>query len=209
MADSLTEALRYYEAGFSVFPLTPKSKRPMIKWGRYQKERADQAAIATWWGEFADAGIAIVAGEISGGLVVLDIDHFEFSKWMEERAEALNTWVVQTGSGKIHIYLRSKERCVTTELKSNDEFLADIRGDGQGLSGPSYLAAPPTIHPATERLYTTLYGDPFGIRTVDNANFLFTKIGEKFAGTAHLTAREGASAAPAAIPETPAVTQED
>lgn len=206
--DSLTAALAYHDEGFSVFPLTPKSKRPLIKWGRYQKEKADKATIASWWSDYPDAGVAIIAGQISGGLAVLDVDHFEFSKWLEARADALNTWVVKTGSGKIHIYLRSKEKCVTTELKSEEEFLADIRGDGQGLSGPSYLAAPPTIHPTTERPYQTLFGSPPAIRGVENAHFIFTEIGKKFAGSAHLTARGNTEAAPVTLPPMVGISRE-
>ena len=206
---SLDHALEYIDAGFSVFPLTPKSKRPLIKWSRYQRERADKASAESWWTEWEEAGIAIVAGEISGGLVVLDVDHYDFSKWLEDRAEALGTWVVRTGSGKSHIYLKSRERCVTTELKgAGDEFLADIRADGQGLSGPSYLASPPTIHPSTEKPYTTLFGDPFHIRTVENANFLYTEIGRKFAGTARLTARDNSNAIPAVLEALPGISEE-
>ena len=207
--NNLDQALLYVEAGFSVFPLTPKSKRPLIKWSRYQRERADAASVESWWTEWPEAGIAIVAGEISGGLVVLDVDHYDFSKWLEGRAEALGTWVVRTGSGKIHIYLKSRERCVTTELKgAGDEFLADIRADGQGLSGPSYLASPFTIHPATEVAYETLWGDPFHIRTVENANFLYTEIGKKFAGTARLTARDNSNAIPAVLEALPGISEE-
>ena len=207
MTDNLSLALEYYSCGFSTFPLAPKTKRPLMKWKRYQTDRADKPTIVQWYTDYPDAGVAVIAGEISGGLVVLDVDHWDFSKWLEERVEARDTWVGRTGSGKIHVYLRSRERCVTTELHSDSEFLADIRGDGQGLSGPSYLAAPATIHPATERPYETLFGDPRSIRTVDNAHFLYTEIGRKFAGTARLTMTRESNAIPAEIGELPSVTE--
>lgn len=193
-------ALRYYECGFSTFPLRPRTKQPAVKWSRYQTDRASRATISQWWSEWPDAGVAVVAGAVSGGLVVLDVDHHEFSDFVKERAERLNTWVVQTGSGKVHIYFRSDERCVTTELKTGDRFLADIRGDGQGMSGPSYLAAPPTIHPDTGEPYLTLYGSPETIRSVPNACDVFLKIGEKFAGSARLTAPEASNSLPAVLP---------
>ena len=210
MSDSLSEALRYYDAGFSAFPLKPQSKVPAIMWKRFQTERADKAMLSNWWASMPEAGIAIVAGQISGGIAVLDVDHYEFSAWLEKKIEALGTWVVRTGSGKIHVYLKSLSECVTTELKGGADniFLADIRGDGQGMSGPSYLAAPPTLHPSTNEPYQTLYGSPEHILTVTSANDLFVKMGEKYAGSAHLTATEGSLAVPAQLPTVVSLSQE-
>jgi len=41
----LQQALEYYKQGFSIIPITPKTKRAAIKWGSYQKVRANKEQI--------------------------------------------------------------------------------------------------------------------------------------------------------------------
>lgn len=62
----------YWQRGWSVIPVEPRGKKPLIPWKRYQTQRATEEEIDEW---FADEGpnIGIVTGSISG-LAVLDVD---------------------------------------------------------------------------------------------------------------------------------------
>ena len=66
-------ALKYYEQGFSVIPIIPGQKKPMIKWQPYQNERATPEQIKQWWTETPNANVGIVTGKISD-LFVIDLD---------------------------------------------------------------------------------------------------------------------------------------
>ena len=208
--DSLSCALGYHDCGFSVFPLRPKSKRPLMRWARYQEERADKATICQWYSDWPNAGVAIIAGEVSGGLVVLDVDNYDFVNWLleKDRVSLLNTWVVKTGSGKLHVYFRSHERCHTTKLYTGDTFLADIRADGQGSNGPSYLAAPPTVHPDTDVPYEHFLWWPGKIRSVQNGVEVMLKMADKFSGSARVTAYEALVSEPVDLPDIPDIPKE-
>lgn len=77
-------AIKYYNAGLSVVPVSA-DKIPTIKW----KER--QSKLIQPNGEFDTAkGVAIVAGEVSGGLECLDIDlKYDISGTLMDRFKAL------------------------------------------------------------------------------------------------------------------------
>ena len=70
MADA---ARRYLARGWSVLPLRPRDKRPLVRWENLQNERPCEADIAEWFLCWPDANIGIVTGEISN-LIVLDVD---------------------------------------------------------------------------------------------------------------------------------------
>jgi len=75
MANPLMLAALEYEArGFSVIPLKPHDKIPLIpSWSPFQIERADREQIGVWWRTWKDANIGIVTGKISD-LFVIDAE---------------------------------------------------------------------------------------------------------------------------------------
>jgi len=65
------EMLRYARAGLSVVPIrTDGSKRATVAWGGYQQQIATHDEIRAW----GDCHVGIIAGKVSGGLEVVDID---------------------------------------------------------------------------------------------------------------------------------------
>lgn len=183
---------RYLALGLSVFPLGPAKKGPSFralpggKWGRYQERLAREDELNEWQQHEPNAGIGIVCGFASGGdqklcLTCLDLDSPEFSHWLENNvADALlrKTWTVRSGSGRLHVYLYSRQPVRTSSLTAKGEHAADIRGHGnpQIGTGGSYMAAPPSIHEKTGAPYVTLYGDPATIALVDDAALVFQKL---------------------------------
>ena len=70
------EVIAYLGRGFSVFPLKPGSKTPVINWKQFQSERLSKDRLASLARQHSDCNWAIVTGSISG-LVVLDFDSQE------------------------------------------------------------------------------------------------------------------------------------
>lgn len=182
----------YLRAGYSVIPVGPdKRPDPSIlpgqRWSAYQSTRVSPIEGGRWIARGA-RNWAIVCGEVSGFLYGCDGDHEGFCEFILSPAgQAIigPTWIVRTGCGLIHSYLKSRTRVLSGILKAGNLKVADIRGDGRDGSGPSYLVAPPTwIHcpkHGREGRYTTLSGSPEHVLLVDNALTVFQALADGYA----------------------------
>lgn len=72
----LEVAMAYRDRGWSVIPQVPGTKQPHVKWKPLQERLPTEAELSDWWGLWPDAGIALIAGPLSGVLVV-DVDGVE------------------------------------------------------------------------------------------------------------------------------------
>jgi Bifunctional DNA primase/polymerase, N-terminal len=71
---TMSEAIDDYKArDWSIIPIRPGDKRPLVRWEEYQHRCPSQEEARSWLRAWPEAGVAIVTGAISG-LVVLDID---------------------------------------------------------------------------------------------------------------------------------------
>jgi len=132
---TLEAAKHYLDRGFSIIPLRPRDKRPLIPWKEYQDRRATQEEMAEWF-TAGENNIGIVTGRISG-LVVVDFDTAEAT----DLARAQNfplTPFVKTGRG-CHGYCLYRDG-IRNFQKRDDLPGIDLRGDG------GYVAAPPSTH---------------------------------------------------------------
>lgn len=142
----LKAALDYGRLGWSVIPIEPRGKRPLIRWQAYQYRRAEVTEIADWFQRWPDANLAVVTGLVSA-LVVLDLDprHGADAGLAElERAHGALAETVEsrTGGGGRHLYFAHPG-----EVLHNRVGIApgvDLRGDG------GYVVAPPSIHASGE-----------------------------------------------------------
>ena len=129
----LQVALKYYELGFSIIPLTPKGKSPLISsWKQYQTTRATADEIKAWWTKTPTANIGIITGRVSN-LTIVDCDTDDYEKIKPLKLS--NTPVVKTGRG-YHFYYRYHA------IKPVAHYLGyvDLKNDG------GYVVAPPSIH---------------------------------------------------------------
>lgn len=130
--EMLGAALHYRRLGFSVIPLKPRSKEPMILWKKYQEERASEEKIQQWFTQYPEANIGIVTGKISN-LVVLDVEEGGKSNNLPPTVTA---W---TGGNGCHYYYRyPKDKTISNATRVRD--LIDVRGEG------GYAVAPPSVH---------------------------------------------------------------
>ncbi len=137
-------ALDYARRGWSVVPIRPREKVPLIAWEPYQARRAEPAEIEDWFRRWPNANVGIVTGAVSN-LVVLDIDPLHGGNYslrdLEQRHGALPITVQAiTGGGGRHVYF-AFPLC----RLSNRAGLApglDLRAEG------GVVVAPPSIHPS-------------------------------------------------------------
>lgn len=131
-------ALEYLRAGFSVIPLRPRDKRPLIPWAEFQRRRATEAEVQAWWSADPDAGIALVCGRVSS-LVVLEEDPRNGGdKSLAGRSFPPGP-TVRTGSGGRHFYFAHSGEPVP-KIPS---ILPGLEVQGEA----SYVVAAVSIHP--------------------------------------------------------------
>ncbi len=145
------QALEYAARGWAVFPLAPKTKRPITEHGLYDAT-TDPATIRRWWAAWPDANIGIACG--ASGLVVVDVD-------AKNGAPGLDTWqgllpqiggqidtpTVQTPTGGLHFYYAAPPGVDLSQGNGKLGPGVDVKGNG------GYVVAPPSIHPDTGTAY--------------------------------------------------------
>lgn len=157
----LKAALTYELMGFSVLPC--EGKKASINWNAFQYRAAHPMTIRKWDEVGLLQNVALLCGEVSGNLVVVDCDGKEAMRAFEERFPHLanNTYAVLTGSGNgAHWYFRAHRLPPTTRVIGASGGNIELRANG------CYVVAPPSIHPDTGKPYRPLSSQP--VLTVDN-----------------------------------------
>jgi hypothetical protein len=139
---SLKAALDYLRLGWSVIPVEPRGKRPLVRWEVYQHRRPEAPELADWFRRWPDANLAIVTGIVSG-LVALDLDPRRGADASLERLRLLHgavpeTVEARTGGGGRHLYFRHPGDILPNQVGIEPGI--DLCGDG------GYLVAPPSTH---------------------------------------------------------------
>jgi hypothetical protein len=143
----LDSALAYARRGWSVIPLWPREKRPLIPWAPYQHHRPEEAEIREWFRRWPSANVGIVTGAVSS-LVVVDVDPLHGG---DDRLRALeeahgplpDTIKATTGGGGLHVYFAHPGGIVHNKVGLVAGI--DLRGDG------GFVVAPPSVHPSGRR----------------------------------------------------------
>lgn len=142
----LDTALDYVHRGWSVFPLKPRDKIPLTAHGFLDASK-DETQVKSWWTKHPEANIGIATGDVSGGLVVIDIDIDEedgkhgdetFADWQNNNGCFIDSLTAITGGGGKHYYFQSSEAFPSAAGYMPD---IDIRANG------GYVVAPGSIHP--------------------------------------------------------------
>ncbi len=140
----LDAAFAYLARGWSVIPLRPRDKRPLLPWEPFQHRAATVAELTAWRARWPEANLGVVTGAISG-LVVLDVDPAKGGLSSLAAVEATfgplpATVRVRTGGGGLHLCFRHPGHPVACAVALRPGL--DVRGDG------GYVVAPPSIHPS-------------------------------------------------------------
>ena len=140
-------ALACLARGWSVIPVEPRGKRPLVAWRGFQTRRASLAQLARWFARWPDANVAIVTGRLSR-LVVVDVDPRHGGADSLAAFEAAHgalpaTIEALTGGGGRHLYFRHPGKRVANRVGLWPGI--DLRGDG------GCVVAPPSVHPSGRR----------------------------------------------------------
>ncbi|MFC1862915.1 bifunctional DNA primase/polymerase [Thermodesulfobacteriota bacterium] len=131
----LKAALWYKKNGFSVIPVKP-NKKPFISWTRYQKERASEDQIKSWWTKWPDANIGLCCGKISE-VDVIDCDSQAGVDALNEfLSDSFLTPMAQTPKG-YHFYFKHRPGLSNGVRVLTD---CDLRTTG------GYIIAPPSTN---------------------------------------------------------------
>jgi|MTBAKSStandDraft_2_1061841.scaffolds.fasta_scaffold02242_9 putative DNA primase/helicase len=138
MSKRLDAALEYVEHGFSVIPLQPKGKTPLLpSWAEYQKRPPTAEEVSAWFEQWPDANIGLVTGAVSG-IAVVDIDSDEGAKWADKNLPKSSVYQ-QTGKG-YHIFYKANGTAIQNKVGIAPG--VDVRGEG------GYIVIAPSIHPS-------------------------------------------------------------
>ena len=133
----LESALQYAGRGWSVFPLKPRGKTPLVK-GGFKAATTDRNQIEKWWAKWPQANVGVATGQVSG-IIVLDLDGPEgalmFRQLIGLYGPLPSAAIAATARGA-HIYLTGG----TFVCGGSSGGGADGRGDG------GYVVAPPSVH---------------------------------------------------------------
>lgn len=140
-------ALAYAARGWSVIPIAPREKRPLVSWREFQQRATTPDEIGHWFRHWPDANVGIVTGRVSG-LVVVDVDRRHGGVESVAAAEAdfgalPVTVEAATGGGGRHLYFAHPGGTVANRVAMRPGI--DLRGDG------GCVVAPPSVHPSGAR----------------------------------------------------------
>lgn len=136
-ATPLEIVVGYHRRGWSLIPIRAGTKGPACRsWKPYQTNRASESQLRQWFGAPRDIAVAVILGEVSGGLVCRDFDTMAgYSRWKELHPDLATTLpTVATARGR-HVYFLGKDRKIVK------------LADGE-LRGAGYCLLPPSRHPA-------------------------------------------------------------
>jgi len=169
-------AQSYLAGGISLVPIDHTSKLPAFgmlpdgKWGHLQTEAASSETVDRWFARGCKS-VAAIGGLVSGGLLIIDFDIYEFfERWFELVAPlAEGVCVQKTGreGGGFQVYLRCPEPGTSDKLawvadegqKDGRKCAIETKAEG------GYAVLPGSLHPSG-RLYECISGDFSEIGTV-------------------------------------------
>ncbi|WP_333841205.1 bifunctional DNA primase/polymerase [Pelomicrobium sp.] len=143
----LAAARGYLARGWSVVPVEPRGKRPVVPWAEFQRRLPTPEELEAWFHRCGDANLAIVTGAMSQ-VVVLDVDprhggEASLAALIAEHGALPVTVEAITGGGGRHYYFSHPGGVVPNRVAIASGL--DLRGDG------GMVVAPPSRHPSGRR----------------------------------------------------------
>lgn len=145
----LESALRYGESGLSVLAASKEEKNPapvVGPWSKYQKKIAPAATIKKWFGNGNMYCVAVIGGQVSGNLEIIDFDERgeKFEPFMQllksERPDLAEQLVIEKSqSGGYHIFYRCTS-FIPGNRKLTQRFIETPKEGEYEHNGKKYVA---------------------------------------------------------------------
>lgn len=125
-----------FNFNWSIIPIDPATKRPLLEWKRFQSRLPDEQELKLWFENKTrdQVGIALVTGKLSG-VAVLDIDDHTGQTF-----GYTSNLMARSGGGGTHLLYQWHEGIENRARISGDPL--DVRGEG------GYIILPPSMHPS-------------------------------------------------------------
>jgi len=136
--EPLTLADSYLARGWSVIPVEPCGKRPLVGWSVYQQRHATASEVREWRRQWPKANIGVVTGKVSG-LIVLDADNAKGNALAIQRGLPVTVASATGGGGWHNLYQHPGFECRNFARRLPG---LDFRGDG------GFIVVPPSVHPS-------------------------------------------------------------
>lgn len=154
MNELLQEVSKYLTNGWSILPVRPSEKRPLMQnWLQYTHQRADQKTVDSWFSSLKGIGVGMVTGKISN-IVVLDVEHDCPIPIRELLKKYPTSLISRSGSGGFHLFYQYPVNVTKVSNRVKIFEGADLRADG------GFIVLPPTMHPNGNRYEWVKEGVP-------------------------------------------------
>src|SRR5476649_897337 len=126
---------RYHSLGWSVIPISPGDKKPLVDWKKYQRQAATLEQLETWHKRWPSMSLGCVTGAISG-VFVIDQD----GPGAEDLLSQLPPTAVSITSKGRHYFFKMPETGWQPGCKTRFMPGLDLRGEG------GFVVIPPSQH---------------------------------------------------------------
>ena len=154
----LDYAQEYHKRGWNIIPIGFEKRPPKgFSWAEYQIQKVTQDNLQEWFGTGKYRNLAVIVGEVSGGLTIIDFDSMDiYEKWKAENPELVDVLPSVKTSRGMHIYCRS-------DLDKNLSYKKiDV------LATHKYALLPPSRHPDGKSVYEWVFHPNEGLPKLDN-----------------------------------------
>lgn len=174
-------ALVYLSCHWSVIPVLPGKKRPMVRWAEYQTRLPTQQEVETWYARQPNANLGIVTGSLSG-ILVIDVDAGHGGDESLKELVRLHgplppTVTAITGGGGRHLYFRHPGGEIHNRVGLYPGI--DLRGDG------GYVVAPPSLHASGKHYVWTKARSPLDVGPVPLPPWLLEQVADDTGKVGH------------------------
>ena len=133
----LEYAISYKSLGISVFPMISKTKKPLVKWKKYQSELPTDDQLQMWFKDGLERGIGCATGKI----VVIDCDSEEAIVFAEKKG--MPTTVCSLTRRGRHYFYKVPDNMIIPCIPQS-KFCGGVGIDIKGMGG--LVVMPPSVH---------------------------------------------------------------
>ena len=125
--DPLEAALFYLSLGLSIIPIM--DKKPLVAWKEFQSRLPKETELRYWWKKNPTAEPAMICGQVSQGVWVMDADCLSAIAWMKNNTPPTSLYAT-TKRGRHAFFKMPPDKEVRCKNEAVKGIKVDIKGEG-------------------------------------------------------------------------------